>query len=338
MTCSDGRCIVVAEVAQAHDGSLGMAHAFIEAAARAGADAIKFQTHIAAAESTLREPWRIRFSRQDQTRFDYWRRMEFAEEQWVGLKQHADEKGLAFISSPFSQEAIALLMRVGVTAWKIPSGETGNIQMLEATARTRQPVILSTGMSSITEIDSAVETIRRWNDELTVLQCTTAYPCPPDRVGLNLIPTLRDRYRCRVGLSDHSGTIYAGLAAVALGARMLEVHLTFSREMFGPDVSSSLTTAELGQLVEGTRFIEAAANHPVDKDELAQLAQPLREAFGKSIVATTDLNAGTILAAHHLALKKPGTGLGPARLADIIGRRLACAVKRDDLVLEESLE
>ena len=122
----DQPCLIVAEVAQAHDGSLGMAHAYIDAIADAGADAVKFQTHIAAAESTPQEPWRIKFSQQDATRYDYWQRMEFTEAQWLGLKDHADERGLIFLSSPFSVEAVDLLSRIGVAAWKVPSGETAN--------------------------------------------------------------------------------------------------------------------------------------------------------------------------------------------------------------------
>src|SRR4051794_24330868 len=124
------RCLIIGEVAQAHDGSLGMAHAFIDAVANAGADAVKFQTHIAAAESTPAEPWRARFSYQDQTRYDYWRRMEFTEKQWVGLKRHADERQLLFLSSPFSIEAVELLWRVGLAGWKVASGEISNSPML----------------------------------------------------------------------------------------------------------------------------------------------------------------------------------------------------------------
>ena len=126
-----GRCYVIAEVAQAHDGSLGMAHAFVDAAAAAGADAVKFQTHIAAAESTPAEPWRVRFSPQDASRYDYWRRMEFSETQWEGLRRHADDRGIGFLSSPFSLEAVALLTRVGVAAWKVASGEASNTAMFE---------------------------------------------------------------------------------------------------------------------------------------------------------------------------------------------------------------
>src|SRR5262245_49617347 len=129
-------CMIIGEVAQAHDGSLGMAHCFIDAIAQAGADAVKFQTHIAAAESTSTEPWRVKFSPQDATRYDYWRRMEFTEGQWQGLKHHVEDRGLKFLSSPFSLEAVDLLTRVGVAAWKIASGEAGNIPLFERIAGT----------------------------------------------------------------------------------------------------------------------------------------------------------------------------------------------------------
>src|SRR5262245_50738383 len=190
------KCLIVGEVAQAHDGSLGLAHAFIDAIAAAGADAVKFQTHIAAAESTAAEPWRVRFSPRDETRYDYWKRMEFSAEEWHGLKRHADDAGLAFISSPFSIEAVDLLERVGVAAWKVASGEASNVPMIEHLLRTRVPVMLSSGMSPLAETDAAVERVQRAGVALAVLQCTSAYPCPPERVGLNLIPFYRERYRC----------------------------------------------------------------------------------------------------------------------------------------------
>src|ERR1017187_5931062 len=153
-------CIVVGEVAQAHDGSLGMAHAFIDAIADAGVDAVKFQTHIASAESTPAEPWRVKFSVQDPTRYDYWKRMEFSEDAWNGLKKHADERGLWFLSSPFSEQAADLLDRVGVAAWKVASGETSNLPRSERLARDGRPVLLSTGLSPLAEIDAAVELVR----------------------------------------------------------------------------------------------------------------------------------------------------------------------------------
>jgi N-acetylneuraminate synthase len=331
-------CLIVAEVAQSHDGSLGMAHAFIDAIANAGADVVKFQTHIAAAESTPGEPWRIRFSRQDAARYDYWKRMEFTEQQWHGLKRHADERGLLFLSSPFSRESVELLTRVGVAAWKIASGEVNNALMFDRLAATGLPLLISTGMSPMSEIDRAVERVRSRKLPLAVLQCTSAYPCPPEKVGLNVIAELRERYGCAVGLSDHSGTIYPGLAAAALGIEVLEVHVTFSREMFGPDVIASVTTAEFRQLIEGIRFIERINANPVDKDQMAEQTAPLRKLFTKSVVACADLPAGTRLEPEHLTVKKPGTGIPADRIEEVIGRRLKHDVRQDEILLIDSLE
>ena len=331
-------CLIIAEIAQAHDGSLGMAHAYVDAAATAGADAVKFQTHIASAESTPAEPWRVKFSLQDETRFDYWRRMEFSEDQWQGLKNHCDDNGLVFLSSPFSFEAIELLTRIGIAAWKVPSGETTNTPMLEKMRETGLPVILSTGMSTQAEIDSAVGYLQNHKTELILLQCTTAYPCPPEKVGLNMVAEFRDRYDCAVGLSDHSGTIYPGLAAAALGIQMLEVHLTFSRDMFGPDVPASITPVELAQLTKGIRFIEKMSSHPVDKDELAGDMDDLRRTFSKSIVARRDLEAGVSLGPDDLTLKKPGGGLPATKLPQVIGRRLKQDKSADEQLTEEDLE
>jgi N-acetylneuraminate synthase len=332
------RCLIIGEVAQAHDGSLGMAHAYIDAIAAAGADAVKFQTHIAAAESTPNEPWRVKFSPQDATRYEYWKRMEFTEQQWLGLRQHADDRGLLFLSSPFSVESVGMLTRVGVAAWKVASGEVSNAALFERIMSTGHPILLSTGMSPMNEIDAAVDRVKSENLPLVVLQCTSAYPCPPEKVGLNVISQFRERYGCAVGLSDHSGTIYPGLASAALGAAVVEVHVTFSREMFGPDVIASITTSELRQLVEGIRFIEKMAANPVDKDLMAQETAPLRDLFTKSVVACADLPAGTLLRQEHLTVKKPGTGIPADHLQQVIGRRLKYEIRRDELLRIESLE
>jgi N-acetylneuraminate synthase len=314
-----------------------MAHAFIDAIAEAGADAVKFQTHIAAEESTPEEPWRVRFSTQDRSRYDYWKRMEFTEEQWKGLMQHADEKGLLFLSSPFSEEAVMLLARIGVPAWKVASGEVGNVSLLDSMLTVDAPVLVSTGMSPMKEIDDAVARIKTAGRFFMVLQCTSTYPCPPEQIGLNLLPVFRERYGCPVGLSDHSGTIYPGLAAAAIGCDLLEVHVTLSREMFGPDVPSSVTTAELKQMVQGIRFIERLRAHPVDKDAMAKELAPLRELFTKSVVARRDLPAGTVLERSQLTVKKPGTGIPASELMTLIGRRLARAVSTDQLLRREDV-
>jgi N-acetylneuraminate synthase len=332
------RCTIVGEVAQAHDGSLAMAHAFIDAIADAGADAVKFQTHIAAAESTRAEPWRVRFSTQDATRFDYWRRMEFTEAQWLDLKHHADRRGLVFLSSPFSLDAVALLQRVGITAWKIASGEINNDPLFTAILATRLPIILSCGMSPLSEVDRAVARIQEHGVPLTLLQCTSLYPCPPAKVGVHLIPMFRERYGCPAGLSDHSGTIFAGLAAATLGAAMVEVHVTLAREMFSPDRSVSITPAELRQLVEGVRFIEQMAEGRPAKDELAIETTAMRALFMKSVAPLDDLPAGTRLTPEHLTLKKPGTGIPAARLHELVGRTTRRALRADELIQETDLE
>jgi N,N'-diacetyllegionaminate synthase len=333
-----GRCLVIGEVALTHDGSLGLAHAFVDAIAGAGADAVKFQTHIAAAESTPAEPFRVAFSRQDATRYDYWRRMEFTEEGWRGLAEHCRQRGVLFISSPFSLEAVDLLERVGQPLWKIASGETSNTRLLDRVLDTGSPVLLSTGMSPMAEIDSAVARVRARGADVGVFQCTTAYPCPPEKVGLNLIPVYRERYGCWVGLSDHSATIYPGLAGVALGMDMLELHVALSREMFGPDVIASVTTSELRQLVEGIRFIERMRANPLDKDASAAETAPLRRLFTRSLVAAGNLPQGTVLDASHIRIKKPGTGLAPERLADVLGRRLTRSVSVDEVLMADHIE
>lgn len=330
--------LVIAEVAQAHDGSLGTAHAFIDAAAAAGADVVKFQTHIASAESTPHEPWRVKFSRQDATRYDYWKRMEFTEEQWVGLRSHALKAGLDFMSSAFSTEAFEMLQRVGVGGWKVASGEVRNAALLERMAATHLPVYLSTGMSPMAEIDEAVSLLRRFDLDFTVLQCTSMYPTPPEKLGLNLLPEFKARWGCRVGLSDHSGTIWPSLAAVALGADVVEVHLTLSRHAFGPDVPASVTPEELKRLVEGVRYLAWARAHPVDKDAVAEELAPMRGLFMKSAVSARALPAGHVLAEGDLVAKKPGSGIPAEAIPGLVGRRLARALEVDQLLAEEDLE
>jgi len=334
-----GRCLVIGEVALSHDGSLGLAHRFVDAIADAGADAVKFQTHIAAAESTPAEPFRVKFSQQDASRYEYWRRMEFSEDEWRGLAEHCAQRQVLFISSPFSIEAVELLERVGGQPfWKIASGEVSNAALLDRVLDTGAPVVLSSGLSPIAETDAAVARVKARGRPLGVMQCTSAYPCPPERVGLNLVPVYRERYGCWVGLSDHSATIYPGLAGVTLGLDLLEVHVALSRDMFGPDVVASVTTGELRQLVDGVRFIETMRANPLDKDASARDTEPLRRLFTRSLVARRALPAGAVLAAADLAIKKPGTGLPPERLADVVGRKLARAVEADQLLAIDDIE
>jgi N,N'-diacetyllegionaminate synthase len=331
-------CLVIAEVGMAHDGSLGTAHAFVDAIARTGADAVKFQTHLPEAESTAAEPFRVAFSRQDATRYEYWRRTGFSPEGWRGLAEHAADAGLLFLSSPFSIEALELLAPLGVPAWKIASGEVGNLPLLRRAAATGRPVLLSSGMSGYRELAGSVDAVRDAGGDVALFQCTSAYPCPPERLGLRELAVLAARFSCPVGLSDHSGTTHAGLAAATLGASMIEVHVTLSREAFGPDVVASLTTTELRALVDGIRFVERAALPSPDKDEVEAAMRGMRLLFTKSIVASRSLPAGQRLGADDLALKKPGTGLPAAALDALVGRRLLRGLAVDEQVQPGDVE
>jgi N-acetylneuraminate synthase len=331
-------CLLIAEVAQAHDGSLGMAHAFLDAAADAGADAIKFQTHLAAAESTLDEPFRVAFSRQDDSRFAYWRRMEFTPEQWAGLAEHARQRGLLFLSSPFSEAAVQLLSSLGVPAWKVGSGEAISAALLESMVATGQPILLSTGMSRWQEIDASVEALGQRGVPHALLQCTSRYPTPPEEVGLNVLAEMRRRYSCPVGLSDHSGSIHPALAALARGCDLLELHVTFDRRMFGPDSRSSLTFEEFSRIREARDAFLEMDQHPVDKDAMAESMATMRATFGKSLAPVRVLEAGTVLEASMLAMKKPATGLQAADLDQVVGRRLVRAVAPERLLQWSDLE
>ncbi len=336
--CKDSACAIIAEVAQNHDGSLGMAHAHIDAAANAGADAIKFQTHIADEESSSAEPWRTKFSYQDDTRMDYWRRMQFTEAQWLELRQHADKVGLHFLSSPFSNKAVDLLERINIPAWKIASGEITNTLLLDKIINTNKPLILSTGLSTIDEISSAVDYVQRASIPLAVLQCTSQYPCSPERLGINVINEFRQSYDCAVGLSDHSGTIYSGLVAAAQGIQVLEVHITLSREMFGPDVIASITTQELKTLVEGIRYIETVLNHSVDKSVPDSQAASLRDIFMKSLYSSQAISAGETITQDHLTARKPGTGIPINHIDKIIGMTATKNIAPNVMIQLEDLE
>jgi N-acetylneuraminate synthase len=314
--------LFIAEIAQAHEGSLGIAHSYIDALAGTGVDAVKFQTHIAHAESSEYEPFRVKFSYEDATRYDYWKRMEFTPEQWAGLKQHCEDKGMEFISSPFSNAAVDLLERLGVKRYKIGSGEVNNHLMLEKIARTGKPILLSSGMSSLLELDEAVALLRPYGIELTILQCTSAYPTLPEQWGLNVIPLLLERYQLPVGFSDHSGDIYACLAATAMGAEVLEFHAVFDKRMFGPDALASLTIDQIVQIVRGVRQIETAMAIPVNKEQNEDY-KSLKQIFEKSLAVNKDLPVGHIIQLKDLESKKPkGLGVPVSQFRDVVGKKL----------------
>ncbi len=328
-------CSVIAEVGSVHDGSLGNAKNLIDTAKQCGASAVKFQTHLAAAE-TLREAPTPPYFR-GESRFEYFDRTAFSKDQWRLLKTHCDQHNMEFLSSPFSIEAVELLEDIGITRYKIPSGEVTNIPLLEAIVQTEKHLFLSSGMSSWAELDEAVTTVLRKHDRLTLLQCTSEYPCSYQQVGLNVMLEMRERYKLPVGLSDHTLTNYASLTAVAFGASVIEKHLTFSRLMYGSDARHSLEPKEFADLVEGIRAVETILNSKVDKDAKAADLGDMKRIFEKSVVSVVNINAGTILSSDMLAVKKPGTGIPARRLKEILGRRVVRDVRKDVLLQEEDL-
>lgn len=328
---------LIAEIAQAHEGSLGIAHSYIDALAGTGVDAVKFQTHIAEAESSAYEPFRVKFSYEDATRYDYWKRMEFTEEQWVGLKVHCDAVGLEFISSPFSNAAVDLLERIGVKRYKVGSGEVNNWLLMEKMARTGKPIILSSGMSDYSELDATISFLQEYKIQLSILQCTTAYPTTPEQWGLNMIQALKDRYALSVGFSDHSGDVFACMAAASLGAALLEFHVVFDKQMFGPDAKASLTIAQVNHLVQGVRQIEQALKHPINKSD-NQSYTAVKSIFEKSLAINRDCKAGEVLYFEMLEAKKPKDKGIPAHLFNkIIGRQLKKSKKAWDFLTNEDI-
>jgi N,N'-diacetyllegionaminate synthase len=313
---------IIAEIAQAHDGSLGIAHSYIDALASTGVNAVKFQTHIANAESSVDEPFRIKFSYEDETRFHYWQRMEFSAEQWAGLKMHCEEKKLEFISSPFSCAAVDLLKNLNVKKYKIGSGEVNNLLMLQKIAQTGEDIILSSGMSSLSELDNTIDFLKPFGIKLSLLQCTTVYPTLPGQWGLAMIPLLKQRYELCTGFSDHSGEIFSCLAATALGAEILEFHAIFDKSMFGPDARASLTIKEIKKLVEGAKAITRDLETNAQKDSNEKSAE-LKKIFEKSLAVNKDLTEGHNISFDDLEAKKPaGYGIASKDFQLVVGRPL----------------
>lgn len=328
------KVFVIAEIGSTHDGSVGVARNSIEVAAKCGVDGVKFQTHLAGAESTASAPPPPFF--QEESRFNYFTRTGFGKSEWLGLRKHAERSGVAFLSSPFSIEAVWLLEEIGVEQYKIPSGEVTNLPLIEEVARTGKRILLSSGMSTWCELDAAVNTILKKNEQLVVLQCTSLYPCPYGQVGLNIMREMADRYGKPVGLSDHTLTNVAAFAAVALGASVVEKHFALSRHLYGSDAKYSTEPLQFQELVDGIRAIETIIGSPVDKDDIVRLLE-MRKVFQKSVVSLVEIPSGAIITSDMVGIKKPGTGLPPSRIGDVVGKRAARSVPPDTVLVEEDI-
>lgn len=321
---SRSKILLMAEVGSTHDGSIGNAFRLVDAAADAGADVVKFQIHMPEFETVRHAPNPPHFSAE--SRWDYLNRTSFTFQQWAAIKSHADSLGITFTASPFCTEAVHILEALEVDLFKIPSGEVTNIPMLEVIASLGKPVFLSSGMSNWAELDAAVTALSETS--LTILQCSSVYPCPPHLVGLNVLGELRERYRRPVGLSDHSVSHVASLAAAALGASVIEKHLTLSRWMYGSDAPYSLEPHDFRQLASDLVEISALRNNVV-KDDISTYSE-MKRVYEKSVVAARFLPAGTRLSMTDLAFKKPGDGFPARDYRSLIGGIVTRSIEQDE--------
>lgn len=335
---NESQSLIIAEIGQNHDGSLGMAHSYIDACADIGVNAIKFQTHIASEESSVEDQFRINFSYEDDSRYDYWKRMEFSKEQWIELKNHAEQRNIIFLSTPFSLAAVKMLIEIGIEGWKIGSGDTSEDGILSNVIETKLPLILSTGMSRWSEIDNLVNNLKNKGANFCLMQCTSKYPTSLEEVGINILSDLKRKYSCRVGLSDHSGSISPSLFAIAQGFNVIEIHATFDRRMFGPDIKSSLTIDEIQNIVNFAEDINTMNENPVEKDKIADELSKQRKLFGRSLTYNQNFLKGHILKREDLSLKKPGTGIPMRDIEHFLGKKLNKNVKINRLLKKTEIE
>ena len=319
--------MIIAEIGSVHDGSFGNAKKLIELAVNCGADCVKFQTHFGNHESLDSAPNPSYFS--DEGRIEYFNRTSFSINQWRDLIDYSKELGIKFLSSPFCIEAVDLLEEIGVFAYKIPSGEVTNLPMLEVLSNTKKPIFLSTGMSNWDEIDQAYKIFK--NNNLTIMQCSSKYPCDMKNVGLNILAEINERYNCTIGFSDHTLGYSASIAAAALGAQIIEKHITFSKNMYGSDALHSMEPTEFTLFCKEVKNTWEIMDNPVDKDDLSQYIA-MKETFQKSIVAKNNLCKGSVLTFNDLAFKKPGIGIPANNYKSIIGCKLIKDIKKNDLL------
>jgi N,N'-diacetyllegionaminate synthase len=240
------------------------------------------------------------------------------------------------MSSPFANEAVDLLEEIELDVYKIASGEVTNTPLLERIAATKKPVVLSSGMSDWSELDRAVEILKGGGGDLTVMQCTSAYPCPVERAGINVIKEIATRYGVTTGFSDHTQSIAAAVSAIAAGATVVEKHITFSRAMYGSDAQFGAEPHEFEQYCREMRDAWKIVENPVDKADLGKLRE-MKQVFEKSIVTAAAITRGQQLTREHLAFKKPGTGIRADRVDQIVGKQAARDLPKDHMLDEKDL-
>jgi N,N'-diacetyllegionaminate synthase len=312
---------IIAEIGSVHDGSFGNAINLINLAKNCGAQAAKFQMHIAEFETTRYAPNPDFF--QGESRYDYFKRINFTKQQWKEISNHCKETGIDFVCSPFSNEALDILVEIDVDAIKIASGEISNISLIERALETTKPVFISTGMSNYSEIETIVNIVEKskFKDNAILMQCTSLYPCPPGMAGLNVLAEFISKFRLKLGFSDHTCSNSAAVIAAYLGADFIEKHITFSNLMYGSDAKFAYNPELFVNYVKDISESWIMRDNPVEKDDLKPFKN-IREVFQKSWTLKRSLEKGSILTQNDLILKKPGTGLSYHNINNILGRKV----------------
>jgi sialic acid synthase SpsE len=324
-------CFVIAEAGINHNGDVSLATELLDAAAAAGADAFKIQTHFPADEMLKGGATAAYVG---ESLFDLLTRTALSRDAHRQLQERAAKKGITFLSTPFSREAADFLESIGVPAFKTGSGELTHLPMQRHIARKHTPMIISTGMSTPEEIDATVQAVRSEGAPFALMHCTSTYPTPFEHVQLDCIPALQAKYGVPVGFSDHTLGTFMAFAAAALGANLYEKHFTTSRSLPGPDQQGSMEPAELEDLIKGIRAIEQArgATKKIQPGE-----QDVRHMANHSVVTIRDVAAGATIAADDVWAKRPGTGIPAARIGEVIGRKAKRAIAKDSLVSMDDL-
>lgn len=328
------RAFLIAEAGVNHNGRLALAKKLVDAAAAAGADAVKFQTF--RAESVLsrraaKAPYQTRATGSTGTQLDMVRRLELPFDAFREIAAHARRRGVVFLSTPFDDESVAFLRGLGMSRFKIPSGEVTNLPHLRRVAAVGRPAIMSVGMATWTEISAALAALAAAGlsrSKVTLLHCNTAYPTPLRDANLRVMPELARRFRCRAGFSDHTLGIEASLAAAALGAAVIEKHFTLDKTLPGPDHSMSLDPRELAAWVRGIRKVEESLG--TGDKRLTPSERPNLLAARRSLVASRAVACGEVFTAANVTAKRPGGGLSPMLWDRIIGRKARRAFAADE--------
>ncbi len=324
---------IIAEIGSVHDGSIGNALNLISLAKKNGADVVKFQHHLANEEMTKRAKPPPYFK--SEKRDKYFERILFSENQLTKIISHCKKINVRFLCSPFSEKSVEILEHLNVDAYKIASGELTNLPLIEKIGKTKKKVYLSTGMSNFKEINEAINVLSK--NELIVMQCTSQYPCDIKNVGLNNIQKFKEEFKQQIGFSDHYLGIEAGIAAAALGATVIEKHITFSRSMYGSDAKFALEPEEFKAYCMSIKNVWKMLDNPVNKNNLNSF-KIMRQTFQKSIVMAREKKKGEIINKDDIKFKKPGDGIPPKNYKKIIGRILNKNKKTDSQIFFSDLK